>query len=285
MPEITPQETGRLWVPPENYYEQIGESSTNSFVHYIGRLGVAAYTFVAFGRIQIVTTPGFDEAQPTFPDGNIIAASIHRDERDTVMLPLALERVGIHHSRPVAKSELYTIHPLVSKFFHAAGAFAVDRKKPDFVGLGVAQDRLLERGENVTVYPEGTRIRKNTHEVLEVKRNLVFAAAEHDSQIVPVAFAGLSTETEGEGEDRVKISRDKRSRFGLGPRLVFAFGDPMRFGPLPELITGVDGKTTVESKSAERAESKRRADLIKTAMQQVLDMAIEYRGSTQEYTY
>jgi 1-acyl-sn-glycerol-3-phosphate acyltransferase len=285
MPETAPQEPGKLWIPPENYYEQIGESNTNSFVNFVGRLGVAAYTFVAFGRIQIVTTPGFDEAQPTFPDGNIIVASIHRDERDTVMLPLALERVGIHHSRPVAKSELYMIHPLVSRFFHAAGAFAVDRKNPDFSGLGMAQDRILERGGNITNYLEGTRIRRNTGTVAEVKRSVVFAAAEHDSLIVPAAFAGLSSEIEGEGDNKVKISRDKRSRFGLGSRLVFAFTDPMRFGPLPVAEFDSDGRQTIESKNQVREESKRRAARIRSGMQLALDMAIEYRGSTQEFKY
>jgi 1-acyl-sn-glycerol-3-phosphate acyltransferase len=285
MAEIEQHEAERRWVAPDNYYQQVGESSTNATVNFVGRLGVAAYTAVAFGRIQIVTTPGFDEARPSFDQGNIMVASVHRDQRDTVMLPLALERVGIHHSRPVAKSELYTYNRALSWFFHAAGAFAVDRVKPDFDGLNLAQDRILARGGNVTVYPEGTRIRQNTHQVADVKRSIVFAAASNDSQIVPVGYAGLSIETEGEGLDRVKISRDKRSRFGIGPRLVFAFGDPLRLGPLPEIEIGPNDKPTVESRNEIRAESKRRAEVIKASMQEALDLAAEHRGSTQEFKY
>ena len=285
MADIEQHEIEKRWIAPDNYYQQIGESDTSVAVNFVGRLGVAAYTAIAFGRIIVVTTPGFDEAQPGFNQGNIMVASIHRDERDTVMLPLALERVGIHHSRPVAKSELYAVHPAVSWFFHAAGAFAVDRAKPDFEGLNLAQDRILARGGNVTVYPEGTRVRRNTHQVADVKRNIVFAAASNNSQIIPAAYAGLSIETAGEGLERLKISRDKRSRFGIGPRLVFAFGDPLRFGPLPDLEIGSSGNPTAESKQELRAESKRRAHVIKASLQELLDLAVDRRGSTQEFQY
>jgi 1-acyl-sn-glycerol-3-phosphate acyltransferase len=285
MTGIEHQNVEKRWIAPDNYYQEVGESNANATVNFIGRLGVAAYTAVAFGRIKIITTPEFEEARPTFDQGNIIVASTHRDERDTVMLPLALERVGIHHSRPVAKSELYAIHPFVSWFFHAAGAFAVDRKKPDFEGLNQAQDGILARGGNITVYPEGTRVRSNTHQVADMKRSVVFAAASNDSQIIPVAYAGLSTETIGEGPKRIKISRDKRSRFGIGPRLLFAFGSPLRFGPLPEVEMDSNEKATVETKNELRAESKRRAAIIKASLQEVLDLAIEHRGSTQEFKY
>jgi 1-acyl-sn-glycerol-3-phosphate acyltransferase len=285
MAELEQQDVEKRWIAPDNYYQEIGESSTNAAVNFVGRFAVSIYTAVAFGRLKIITTPEFEEAKPTFDHGNIIVASVHRDERDTVMLPLALERVGIHHSRPVAKSELYTKHPAVSWFFHAAGAFAVDRKKPDFDGLNIAQDRILSRGGNITVYPEGTRVKSNTGQVADMKRSIVFAAASNDSLIIPAAYAGLSTETIGEGPERVKISRDKRSRFGIGPRLLFAFGNPLRFGPLPELEMDASEKATVETRNELRAESKRRAAIIKASLQEVLDLAIEHRGSSQELKY
>jgi 1-acyl-sn-glycerol-3-phosphate acyltransferase len=166
---IEQAENEKKWIAPDDYYQNVGESDPNRLVNSIGRLGVAAYTAVAFGRIKIITTQGFDEAQPTFQDGNVMVASLHRDERDTVMLPLALEKVGVHHARPVAKSELFTINPFFSWFFHSCGAFAVDRKKPDFEGLGIAQKRLLQRRRNITVYAEGTRIRTNTDRVADLK--------------------------------------------------------------------------------------------------------------------
>jgi hypothetical protein len=82
----------------------------------------------------------------------------------------------------------------------------------------------------------------------------------------------------------VKVSRDKRSRFGIGPRLVFAFGDPMKFGPLPP-IEYVRGEAVKESRELQRSESKRRLEVIKTSMQEALDAAIEHRASTQEHKF
>jgi 1-acyl-sn-glycerol-3-phosphate acyltransferase len=226
--------------------------------------------------------------------GNNIVASIHRDDLDTVLLPSVLERVGLHHSRPMSKIELFQ-NRVVRWGLHKLGAFAVDRnpENVDFEGLRVAQAGILRRKDlngdkrqgffrrkvkngNETIYPEGTRIHKDTLRVAKIKRGVVMTALENSSYIVPVGFAGLSSEYEGEKPHRKLKAKDKSSWFGIRRRLVFSVGTPFKLEPLSkEASADPTGKPAVK-------EIRKRMNIVKEAMQDEVDNAYAVRGSSLE---
>lgn len=65
--------------------------------------------------------------------------------------------------RPIAKSEFFK-NPLITWAFARAGAIPVDRGEADLKALRRAQ-HALERGEDVLIFPEGTRIRTDDQPV------------------------------------------------------------------------------------------------------------------------
>lgn len=279
---IEQEPLANIWTPPEGYYETRAESEVDPALHLVGRILVSAATIVMYGRPKIVTSPGFDEASPQFKDGNIIIGSVHRDEWDTVSLPSAIERAGIHHARPIGKGELLGVHPILSWGLHGLGMIGVNRKYPDIDGLNHAQNRILKRGGVITNYIEATRVHNDVLNVHKVARGIVFAAAANDSLIVPVGIAGLSSERVGKKPDVKVLAHDKRSKFGLGPRFVFAFGDPLRLGPLPEFEQTDEGELTRQGKSAMREETNIRAEIVRLAVQRAHETAYAVRGSSLE---
>lgn len=273
------------WMPPEGYYEQRAESDVNPYLHFAGRFLVSAWVLASMGRPRVVTSAGFEEARPEFEQGNMIVSAVHRDELDTVMLPSALERVGIHHARPIGKGELLDINPNLSWTLHGLGLIGVNRKNPDHEGLGHAQARILERGGIVTNYGEGTRVHKDVWDVSKFKRGIAMAAAPLNSLIVPVGIAGLSSERIGEKPKQKVIARDKRAPFGFGPKVVFAFGDPFRLGPLPDYDLDKNGDYYRSELSRFNEETKRRTEIIRLAVQRAHSRAYEVRGSILEVKY
>ncbi len=112
MPEQISSQNGELTpisVLPPDYYETIADTEVSASLHLAIRGAVAVVRVAMHGRQKIVTTEAFDERQDEIRQGNVISTAVHRDQLDTVWLPSALERVGIHHSRPVAKEELFSI--------------------------------------------------------------------------------------------------------------------------------------------------------------------------------
>lgn len=277
----------KSWMPPEGYYEQRAESDVNPYLHFAGRFLVSAATIAMYGRPKVVTSAGFEDARPQFDHGNIIIGSVHRDEWDTVALPSAIERAGIHHARPIGKGELLDIHDALTWTLHGLGLIGVNRKNPDIEGLNHTQESILGRKGVITNYIEATRVHTDVLNVHKVARGIVFAAAANDSLIVPVGIAGLSSERVGQKTEQRIIARDKRARFGvsrfrIGPRLVFAFGDPLRLGPLPEFEQEKAGALTRAGKSALREETNIRAELVRKAVQKAHETAYLVRGSSLE---
>lgn len=280
------------WMPPEGYYEQIAQSNVNAPVNFIGRMAIGLYGFIRFGRSKIVTAPDFNEARDELKQGNVITVSIHRNGFDTVLLPNVLERIGLHHSRPMSKIELFQ-NRFSRWAMHKLGGFAVDKTpgKADLDGLRIAQAGILRRAElsekkrsgllrrkirngYETIYPEGTRVDTDVLNVLKIKPGASIAALENNSLIVPVAFAGLSTEKTGEKPNRVAVARDKRAWFGLGKRLVFSVGKPFRLDPVEnwEKLSRGDKVKLIRAGDA----------MIKAALQAELENAIKVRGSSLE---
>jgi len=288
------------WMPPPGYYEGIAQSNVNAPVNFIGRMAIGLYGFVRYGRSKIVTSPGFDAMAEEVAQGNVIVASIHRSGLDTVLLPNVLERVDIHHSRPMSKLELFQKR-LRRLVMHKLGGFAVDKEnRADIQGLSIAEAGILRRADlgdgkrhgflrrkakngAVTIYAESTRVHNDVLRVNKIKGGVAFAAIENNSLIVPVGFAGLSSEKVGEKPKKVDgkrpkwptAARDKRTWFGLGgPRLVFSIGDPFRLPALSE-------EELKDSRAKTRAVATGRTIIIE-AMRAELENAIKVRGSSLE---
>ncbi len=267
------------WKPPKNYYDEIASSEVSPLVHWTGRKLIGGVIAARFGLPIVLASQ--ETASTDFSDGNVIVAATHRHLLDTVTFPSAIETVGIHHARPVSKIELFQ-NPLLRSVLHKLGAFCVDRGNADREGLARAQGGILRRGGAITVYGEGTRVETDVKNVAPLKAGLILTAAANDSTIVPAAVAGLSVEKEGDKSDSKKtVSRDGRYWFGKGPRLVFAFGDPLKVElPYPD-VTNIKELSRMqfnEQSMAIRVESVR----VQTAMQVVLDWAYKVRGSSLE---
>lgn len=280
--------TGEVkWDIPEGYYEQVAQSDVNGLVHLGGRMALAPFTTAMFGRPQIVTSPGFDEAQAEFAEGNIIVASTHRSEWETVIQPATFERVGLHHARPVSKLEPLFQGPVRRTLMHNLGAFAIDKRPghADMTGLQTAVTGILQRGGIINFYFEGTRVTDNPMDVRtrNIKVGGIVAALLNNSLIVPTALAGISKLTEGKGDAKRTLAKDKRSWFGRNRPLVMAFEDPFRL-ELPSF--DIERLLDTELSRADRRENyqyvREQTEVIRSAMKKALDTAYRVRGSSLE---
>jgi glycerol-3-phosphate dehydrogenase (NAD(P)+) len=114
--------------------------------------------------------------------GAVLLASNHRSFLDPFV-------VGICARRPLyfmAKRELFA-NRLQGWLLNALGAFPISRGESDETAMETAR-LLLERGEAVVVFPEGTRIR--TGSLDRPRRGVGRLALETGAPVVPVAVLG-----------------------------------------------------------------------------------------------
>jgi 1-acyl-sn-glycerol-3-phosphate acyltransferase len=270
-----------MWAPGPGYYDRIAESQVNSTLHLIGRLGVAVPTFVQQGCPIIEVAPGFEAAQAELAAGNIIIASTHRSGWETIRQPARFEEVGLHHARPVNKVE--NMQNVFGRWImHGLGSIAVDRNNADQAGLLRANSGILQRGGILTFYPGGTRKYKDVIEAEVVHSGIIFTAVHNDSRIVPTAAAGMSREKRGNGEDRHTVARDKKSPFGLGPKLVYTFGAPFRLEK-PGFVLEANMRKLTKVERAQQIDYLRESGrVIQERMQNMLSWAYAIRGSSLE---
>ena len=148
--------------------------------------------------------------------GAAVAAANHESILDGFFLALATRR----QLRFMAKIELYRI-PLVEQVLEGVGAFPVDRRQDE--GRAVTRGvELLERGEAIGIFPQGTCLPYRDRPFKRGAARLALAAG---APLVPVAL--INTE---------KALRPHSIRLGL-PRVTIVVGEPIpvaRQGPSPE---------------------------------------------------
>src|SRR6185295_13080621 len=122
--------------------------------------------------------------------GPAIIASNHRSFLDPFVIAVMARR-PIYF---VAKKELFLFHPLVSWLLSSLGAFPIDRGASDQESMATART-ILDRGDIVLMFPEGTRIRPGA--LGRPKRGVGRLALETGAPVVPVAIIGTEAVRRG----------------------------------------------------------------------------------------
>ena len=123
------------------------------------------------------------------PDGPVILAANHRSFLDPWVIGVCLRR-PIYF---VAKQELFK-NRLVAWLLNSLGAFPVRRGESDAESVVTAR-ALLERGEAVVIFPEGTRHRSGP--LHPPRRGVGRLALESGVPVVPIAIAGTERARRG----------------------------------------------------------------------------------------
>ena len=131
-----------------------------------------------------VENPG--ELEPEGDTGSIIISN-HTSMAEVVATVTHIVASG-RRVRPIMKSE-FNKNPIVRWFFARVGGIPVDRGTADMKSLRRAQ-HALQRGEDVLIYPEGTRIRTDDQPV-EVHGGFALIASMAKADIVPIAVCGF----------------------------------------------------------------------------------------------
>jgi glycerol-3-phosphate dehydrogenase (NAD(P)+) len=122
-------------------------------------------------------------------EGPVILASNHRSFLDPFVIAVMARR-PIYF---VAKKELFVNRP-IAWLLGALGAFPIDRHGGDQGAMATAK-AILERGDGVLIFPEGTRIRPGA--LGEPKRGVGRLALETGAPVVPIAVHGTEAVRNG----------------------------------------------------------------------------------------
>ena len=141
-------------------------------------------------------------------EGPVILASNHRSFLDPFIIGTMVRRPVYY----VAKTELFEFHPVVTWLLSALGAFPVARGAGDAAMIETAKE-ILERGEIVLMFPEGTRTRPGS--LGRPRRGVGRLALETGAPVVPIAIIGTEDVRNG-----WRI-RPRKVRLRAGPALRF----------------------------------------------------------------
>ena len=144
--------------------------------------------------------------------GPLILAANHRSFLDPFVIAIMVRR-PIYF---VAKKELFLFHPVISWVLSSLGAFPIDRGGSDQDAMATAK-AILERGDVVLMFPEGTRIRPGS--LGRPRRGVGRLALETGAPVVPVAVIGTEAVRAGWRirPRKVRIRAGRALRFARVP--------------------------------------------------------------------
>lgn len=123
------------------------------------------------------------------PEGGVILASNHTAFSDVLIISAAANR----QVRYMAKKELFRI-PLLKQLITGLGAYPVDRGGAD-IGSIKRTIAMLESGELIGIFPQGTRQGRKDPRTTEVKGGIGMIAYHTKSPILPVFLASKKMKT------------------------------------------------------------------------------------------
>ena len=138
-------------------------------------------------------------------EGPVIVAPVHRSNLDTPLL----SGMGHRRLRALSKESLFG-NRFFGAFLSALGAFPVRRGSADREAIRAAI-KMLEAGEQIVVFPEGTR--QTGPQVQAVFDGMSYLASRTGAAIVPVGIAG----TEAAMSAGTRLPRRVRVAIVAGP--------------------------------------------------------------------
>ena len=150
---------------------------------------VVIVILTAFSRLMWrwrVEEPQYLRSVEGVKTGNVIICN-HTSMAEVVAIVCHLVRSG-RTVRAIGKAEFFA-NPLVAWAFTRAGAFPVERGTSDMKALRHAS-HALQRGEDLLIFPEGTRIRTDEQPV-EVHGGYALIAQMAKAPVVPMAVCGF----------------------------------------------------------------------------------------------
>ncbi len=195
---------------------------------------VRAIIRLPFNLIYRVRSSGGDR----LPQGPGVVVCNHIHALDPVTVGCNMRRVFF----TMAKAELFK-NPLLGFFMRAFGAFPVNRGSGD-VGAITTAERLLEEGELLLIFPEGTR--SKTGDTGRMKPGALLIALKAGAPVIP-AFISTSG-----------------GRFRPFKKTFIAFGEPV---PPESFFEGADLSSL--TKSDYRAASDRLRQAVETRRREV----------------
>jgi glycerol-3-phosphate dehydrogenase (NAD(P)+) len=193
------------------------ERGVNHLVYWLARAVLQPF-FTIYFRMERIGREHIPASGP------LIIASNHRSFMDPFVIGMMLRRPTYF----VAKTELFR-NPIVAWLLNSLGAFPVDRGQADRDAMVTAR-AILERGDVVVIFPEGTRTRPGA--LGTPKRGVGRLALETGAPVVPVALIGT------EAVRRGWRIRPHRVRIRAGRPLCF----PQVDEPSPSLARAVTGR-------------------------------------------
>ncbi len=178
------------------------------------------------------------DAQKLVPDSQKGAVIIcnHTSMAEVIAIVTHIWKTG-RRVRPIFKSE-FNNTGIVKWAFSRAGGIPVERGTADLKSLRCAQ-HALQRGEDILIFPEGTRIRTDDQPV-ELHGGFAVIASMGKASIVPMAVCGFRDLT------------PKGSKFTRPLTCWMAAGDDVSFNDAPEGLKRREKSEWVEQQSIER---------------------------------
>jgi|GEM_PF-119015 len=165
----------------ERFHDLTRRRGVNRVVYWLTRI-VLQPLIHAYFRLERI-------GHEHIPDGPVILASNHRSFLDPFVIGCCLRR-PIYF---VAKRELFE-RRFWGRYLNWLGAFPVRRGESDEEAMATAL-ALLERGEAVVIFPEGTRIRHGS--LGRPRRGVGRLALESGAPVVPIAVSGTERARRG----------------------------------------------------------------------------------------
>jgi 1-acyl-sn-glycerol-3-phosphate acyltransferase len=215
-PELEPQPTpGAPRVELGEFRERSLSRGVNPFVYWTLRSLFVPF-FLLYFRMQRVGREHLPRSGP------LLLASNHRSFLDPFVIGTLLRRPVYY----MAKRELFEKRGQ-AWILNALGAFPVDRGAGDGDAMATAR-AILERGDCVVVFPEGTRTRPGP--LGEPRRGIGRLALETGAPVAPIAVIG---------SDQVRRGwriRPRKVRVRVGP--------PLRYPTVEQCSPSLAGAVT-----------------------------------------